>query len=158
MADSALRHGDVTPTGLAALAAGATGAGARQARLVARLADGRAANPFESVLRALSTEVRGLDLVPQVSIREGDLDVRPDLVDLERRLVVEADSHMWHSSRAAIRRDCRRYTRLVLHGWTVLRFSWEDVMLDPDYVRSCLTALAAVAGRPRPRSRRPKAA
>jgi very-short-patch-repair endonuclease len=158
VADSALRHGDVTSAGLVGLCASATGAGARQARRVARLADGRAANPFESVLRALSIDVRGLDLVPQVTIRDRGLVVRPDLVDRVRGLVVEADSHTWHSSRGALRRDCQRYTALVLRGWTVIRFAWEDVMFEPQYGRSCLADLAAVARRPRPRARRSRAA
>ena len=30
---------------------------------------------------------------------------------------------------------------MVLRGWTVLRFAWEHVMFDPDYVRSCLVSL-----------------
>jgi very-short-patch-repair endonuclease len=158
VADSALRHGDITPSGLVALAARAVGAGAAQARHGARRADARAANPFESTLRALSFGIRGLDLVPQVTIRESGLVARPDLVDRDRRLVVEADSHTWHKSRSAVRRDCRRYTGLVLRGWTVIRFAWEDVMFEQDYVRRCLTELAAAAKRPRPRNRRPKAA
>ncbi len=45
-------------------------------------------------------------------------------------LVVEADSFAWHGSRGALRRDCRRYNRLVLLGCVVLRFAWEDVMHD----------------------------
>lgn len=160
VADSALRHGDVTPAGLIALAACATGSGSRQARRVARLADGRAANPFESILRALSIGIRGLELVPQVTIRETGLVVRPDLVDRDRGLVVEADSHAWHSSRRELRRDCRRYTALVLRGWTVIRFAWEDVMFEPAYVRSCLESLAgtAVGKRPRTQGRRRNAA
>jgi very-short-patch-repair endonuclease len=158
VADSALRHGDVTPAALVTLAATAVGAGARQARRVARLADGRSANPFESVLRAVSIDVPGLDLVPQVTIAHGRFIVRPDLVDVDRRLVVEADSHTWHSTRGALRRDCRRYTGLVIRGWTVVRFAWEDVMFDPDYVRASLISLAASAERPRPRSRRRRAA
>ena len=73
---------------------------------------------------------------PQVVVAESRLSVRPDLVDRERRLVLEADSFAWHGSRRALRRDCRRYNRLVLRGYTVLRFTWEDVMHDPGYVRA----------------------
>lgn len=142
VADSALRHDDITPAGLRALAEEARGSGARQARRVAALADARAANPFESVLRAVALGVRGIEFEPQREIRESGFFARPDLVDRERRLVVEADSHTWHSSRKALRRDCRRYTGLTLLGWTVLRFAWEDVMFEPDYVRASLEALA----------------
>ena len=68
--------------------------------------------------------------------------------------VVEADSHTWHSSRSALRRDCRRYSELVVRGWLVVRFAWEDVMFDPDFVRGILIGLAAQrAHRPRNRPR-----
>lgn len=159
VADSALRHDDVLQHGLRTLAAEARGPGSRQARRVALLADERAANPFESVLRAIALDVRGLDLAPQQAIRAPAFFARPDLVDRVRMLVVEADSHTWHSSRAALHRDCRRYTGLTLRGWTVIRFAWEDVMFEPDYVRSSLESLAqGAAKRARPSPRRRSAA
>ena len=104
-------------------------------------ADGRSANPFESVLRAIAIDVPGLEVEPQVRI-SGDLglDVRADLVDRRLRIVLEADSFEWHGDRTALRRDARRYDLLVANGWTVLRFSWEDVMHDPDFVRAVLRA------------------
>ena len=153
VADSALRHRDVTPADLGALAAGLRGPGSAQARRVAGQADARAANPFESVLRAISLEVPGLRMVPQVPIRLRTRTIRPDLVDEALGVVAEADSFEWHGDRAALRRDCRRYNQLVLRGWRVLRFSWEDVMFEPAYVRACLRIAgrqAQAAGRRRP--------
>lgn len=47
--------------------------------------------------------------------------------------------------RGALRRDCRRYTKLVLLGWRVLRFAWEDVMFHQDYVRECLREAAGLS-------------
>jgi very-short-patch-repair endonuclease len=145
IADSALRHRDVSSARLVELAARVLGPGAPQARRVAREADPRAANPFESVLRAVALDVPGLDLQPQVVIGDRHGQGRPDLVDQSRRLVIEAESYQWHGSRKALRRDCRRYTRLVLLGWHVLRFSWEDVMFEQAYVRDCLLEAAALA-------------
>jgi len=60
------------------------------------------------------------------------------VVDCGRWLVLEADSWEFHSGRDAYARDCRRYTLLVVHGWTVLRFTWRQVMYDSDFVRWCL--------------------
>jgi very-short-patch-repair endonuclease len=97
-------------------------------------ARGEADNPFESVLRAIALDVPGLAVRPQVAIGR----VRPDLVDEELRVVLEADSFEWHGNRAALRRDARRYNLLVVDGWTVLRFAWEDVMFEQAYVRSVL--------------------
>jgi len=71
-----------------------------------------------------------------------------DLVDRQRRLVLEADSYAWHGSRRALRQDCRRYNRLVLLGYTVLRFTWEDVMHDPGYVLLTLKALVDAQAQP----------
>jgi very-short-patch-repair endonuclease len=147
IADSALRRRDVTKVRLVELADALTGPGSRQARRVAREATHLAANPFESVLRAICLLVHDLHLEPQVVIADHEGRGRADLVDRERRLVVEAESHSFHSRRGDLRRDCRRYTKLVLLGWRVLRFAWEDVMFHQDYVRECLELAVGSAGR-----------
>ena len=143
VADSALRHGAVTSSELHR--AGRAGADDRTQPVAARRpeASGLAANPFESVLRAIALDVPGLDLRPQVVIAEAGWVGRPDLVDTERRLVVEAESFEFHGRRAALRRDCERYTALTLLGWTVLRFAWEHVMFEPAYVAGCLRLAAS---------------
>lgn len=148
VADSALRAGDVSRDGLSRAAGMARGPGAASVRRVAALADGRAANPFESVLRSICLEVPGLDVTPQVQIWESGLWAQVDLADTSLQLVLEADSFAHHGSRVALRKDCRRYDQLVVWGWTVLRFAWEHVMLEPDFVRWCLTSwMGARAGR-----------
>jgi len=136
VADSALRAG--VDHELVVRAAGAVrGKGAAQAVRVASCASALPANTFESVLRALALEA-GLDVLAQAEIDLGDRTVRPDLVDRERRVVLEADSWEFHAGKDAFQRDCRRYTDLVVAGWTVLRFTWWQVMHEPDWVRSCL--------------------
>ena len=143
IADSALRDGFPRQE-LIDLAAAAKGPGSARLRRVAAHADPRAANPFESVLRAIALDVPGLSVEPQVRLRGAlDLDVRPDLVDRRLRIVLEADSFEWHGDRAALRRDARRYDLLVANGWRVLRFAWEDVMHDQDWVREVLTLAVA---------------
>lgn len=140
IADSALRDG-YSHQALLDRAAAAQGPGSARLRRVAAHADPRAANPFESVLRAIAQDVPGLSVEPQVDIR-GDLglEVRSDLVDRRLRIVLEADSFEWHGDRAALRRDARRYDLLVANGWSVLRFAYEDVMHDQDWVRRVLTS------------------
>jgi very-short-patch-repair endonuclease len=159
IADSALRARAISAKELIALAASARGGGTRQARRVAALADRRPANPFESVLRAIAADVAGLEVTPQLTIETPRLIASPDLVDPRRRIVLEADSHTWHSSRKALRRDCRRYNALVLDRWTVLRFTWEQVMFEPDDVRSCLEDVVILTdGQARRAKRRQQAA
>jgi very-short-patch-repair endonuclease len=139
VADSALRHG-VTPATLRRVARSARGPGAPQARRVAELARAEAANPFESGLRAVAEDVPGLAVRPQVFVRGRTSRVRPDLVDEDLGLVLEADSFEWHGGRQALHRDARRYNDLVSAGWLVLRFSWEDVVLEPQRVHDVLVA------------------
>ncbi len=152
VADSALRHGNVTTDQLRRLAERSPRVGRPSCLRVAGHGSGLAANPFESVLRAIALEVPGLCLEPQVVIAEDGFVGRPDLVDRELRIVVEADSFEFHGRRSALHRDCERYNALVLRGWLVLRFSWEHVMLHPAYVRECLEQ--AVRSRPRGRTGR----
>lgn len=139
--DSALRARRVSrPEVIAALEAGPQFARPKALR-IARMADGRAANPFESVLRWVSSSVDGLDLDPQ-----GDVSGigHGDLVDRHLGLVIEAESHEFHTDKAAFRRDCRRYTAMVRAGWRVIRFVYEDVMGQPDYIRAVLRDLVAL--------------
>lgn len=142
VADSALRAG-FRPARLDALARQARGPGSRQLRRVADAARGAAANPFESVLRAIALDVAGLNVTPQVLLTGPGWAIRPDLVDEELALVLEADSFEWHGGRAALDRDATRYNRLVAAGWSVLRFSWEAVMARPEEVRESLVAVVA---------------
>lgn len=143
VADSALRAG-FDPARLRALTKDLRGPGSAQARRVAEAADPRAANPFESALRGIALDVQGLAVVPQMSIRHGSRFLgRPDLVDERLGIILEADSYEWHGGRHALARDARRYNQFVVHGWLVLRFSWEDVMFRPLEVMAVLEIAVA---------------
>jgi very-short-patch-repair endonuclease len=65
--------------------------------------------------------------------------------------VVETDGFAFHADRTTYRADRRRGNALVLAGWRVLRFSWEDVVHSPDGVvadvRAALALQAPPAGR-----------
>ena len=145
--DSALRSGRLTPDDLRW--AIVRGAGAAAVRRVFRHADGRAANAFESVLRALCIDA-GLSCEPQLELNLGTGVIHPDLVDVGRRLVLEADSWTFHAQRKAHSRDCARYNLLVIRGWRVLRFTWEQVNHDQAYVRWALAELQRHAERDEP--------
>lgn len=146
VADSALREQVTTHADLNALIAPLRGPGVAQARRVARRADGRACNAFESALRAICLGVPGLAVTPQVEITDRGFFAQPDLVDRRLRIVIEAESQRWHNAeRSQLRRDCKRYTALVSRGWLVVRFAWEDVMFHPAYVREELVRLVALA-------------
>jgi very-short-patch-repair endonuclease len=130
---------------------------------VAAAADPRAANPFESVLRSIAMNVPGLSVEPQLVVRDPEFYARVDLADDQLEIVVEADSFEFHTTRKAFDRDCRRYNGLTVRGWLVLRFTWKQVMFEPEMVKSTLVsavALRRATGRStgtRPRIRAPGA-
>lgn len=135
VADSALREGQVTREQLLAAAGRSPRTGRAKAVRVVQLADARAANPFESVLRWLCLSVDGLCAVPQVEV---DGVGRIDLLDARLGIVIEAESFEFHGSTDAFRRDVRRYTECARRGLVVVRFTWHEVMHQPDYVRAAL--------------------
>lgn len=139
IADSALASGKVTRAELVAAARRLPNRGRARCLRVIRFADGRSANPFESVLRAIAIEVPALRVVPQYRIdADGSFVARVDLADPRLRIVAEADSFEFHGEREMLERDCERYDRLVVAGWLVLRFSWMQVMKRSAWVRSVL--------------------
>lgn len=143
VADSA-RRGGLRPSTVLARSAWLP---LRQRDQVARVlaaSDARATGPFESSLRAIALGVPGLVVEPQTRIRYDGFFARVDLADEGLRLVLEADSHEFHTERKAFDRDCRRYNGLVTRDWLVLRFTWEQVMFEPDVVRSAIEDLVAL--------------
>jgi very-short-patch-repair endonuclease len=57
-----------------------------------------------------------------------------DLLFTEARVVVEVDGWRSHRSRASFIDDRRRQNRLVAAGYTVLRFTWDDLQHRPTQV------------------------
>ena len=137
VADSALRSG-VDRDELTGAARASPRTGRSKTVRVAEACDIRAANPFESALRAIAKGVPGLEVEPQQWV--GDVGCA-DLMDRRLGIVIEAESFEFHADSASFARDVRRYTLFVQHGFVVVRFTWKEVMFDPDYVRSVLADL-----------------
>lgn len=119
--------------------------GPRQVRalIALRQADGRSQSPTETLARLALTRA-GLPTEPAVRI--------PGVgwVDLlvAGRIVVELDGFAYHSGRAEYREDRRRDRELVRQGYIVLRFTYEDVIRDPQtVVRAVLATLAGADSR-----------
>ena len=147
-ADSALRQGLVTLEELlAAVRALPPALGSSRVLRVVDLVDPGSGSVLESVCRVLFA-LAGLSTVQtQHPVRgsDGRLIGRVDFAWPEQRLVVEADGFAFHADRRRYRGDRRRTNALVLAGWRVLRFSWEDVLHDPDHVVQLVRA-ALLAG------------
>lgn len=143
VADSALAHRFVRQQELVEAAKRRGGPQRGRCLRVARLADHRAENPFESVLRAIVIETGLTGFEPQVRIQLAGRVHHADLADVRRRLVLEADSFAHHGTRAALVRDCDRDNELVVAGWSLLRFSYEHVMIRRDGVGRVLVETCA---------------
>ncbi len=143
IADSALRCLALDHDDLLDAARRVRGAERTAVLRVARYADGRAANPFESALRALCIEV-GLAVVPQWKVTVDGVTLHPDLASPLLGIAIEADSYTFHGmSKAEFDRDCERYNLMVAAGWRVLRFTYRQVTERPEWVRSVLRSVMA---------------
>lgn len=150
--DSALRSRQVGHEELRLAVQNVRGPGARRARERFAQLDARAENAFESSARALLLDAGLTGFRPQVTIRSGDGWLgRVDLADLVLRIIVECEGFAFHSDRRAFQKDLVRYTSLVAAGWRPLRFGWEQVMFDPDWV---IARVLEAAG-PQRRTNRP---
>lgn len=131
--DGALGRGLDAPA-VAAAARAASGPGAGALRHAVGLADDRAESPLESLLRLLAAPLGELGL--QVWFAGVG---RVDMV-LDGWLVLEADGFEHHSRRQEYRADRRRANALAEQGCALLRFSYEDLVFRPDYVRATIQA------------------
>jgi very-short-patch-repair endonuclease len=68
-----------------------------------------------------------------------------DFAFVAQRIAIEIDGRAWHTASDRFQNDRSRQNRLVLLGWTVLRFTWADLIGRPDEVirQVCLTVQAA---------------
>lgn len=98
-------------------------------------------------LRALSElELRFLEVLRhhEIPIPEVNHDVESFMVDAtwhEQRVIVELDGFEFHRLPRDLRRDNERTRRLVLAGYRVIRFVWDDVVRRPGEVADTVRAL-----------------
>ena len=149
VADSALRRRLITVEELVgALAVLPPAVGRLRVAAVVRLVDPRSESVLESLCRVL-LHLAGLpapDTQWVVRRSDGRWIGRVDFAWPAARLVVETDGFAFHADRASYRADRRRGNALVLDGWRVLRFSWEDVVHHPEgVIAEVRTALAPLA-------------
>jgi very-short-patch-repair endonuclease len=88
----------------------------------------------------------GIDVDRQIEVRVNGDRFFFDFTIRGRRVAVEVDGFGKLRTKAGKQKFLERSTKLALIGWTILHFSWEDVMHRPDYViATVLAALGAHA-------------
>ena len=65
---------------------------------------------------------------------------RVDFAYPELKIAIEVDGWEAHATPAQLDRDLARQNKLILEGWTVLRFSWKRVVLRPAEVAAQIAA------------------
>jgi very-short-patch-repair endonuclease len=99
-----------------------------------RFADEKSESVLESLLRLLII-LAGLPApTVQLQVRLGQLSFRADLGYEEARLLIEADGRDYHSEWRAVGRDLARQNALMNAGWRVLRFTWTQILFQPELV------------------------
>lgn len=140
--DSALRAGDVNMEQLGRAAERLPGVReAARARRALALADPVAGSVLESVLRVRMTlgQLTGFGSQFLVCDVPGE-QVRVDFCFKAAGLVVEVDGSRWHAEPA---RDRIRDNAVASLGWRVLRFTWADVVHQPERVLAQIRAAVA---------------
>jgi len=94
---------------------------------------GSSESPLETRFRQLLRDGGVTEPVYQQEVELGSGRVaRVDCAFVDRKLAIELDGAATHTSRVDRQRDLLRQNGLILAGWRVLRFTWEDVHDRPD--------------------------
>lgn len=102
---------------------------------------------FESRVAAFFRRHRLPRPVYQYTVRRsGRFLARVDFAYPEWLLAIEFDGHDAHRTPAQLQRDLTRQNLLVTAGWTILRFTWADVVERPEVVAATIRAQLANLG------------
>jgi hypothetical protein len=71
---------------------------------------------------------------------DGTFVARVDFAYPDHKIAIELDGAAYHSDPTTFRYDRQRQNRLVLNGWTVLRFTYWDVFAGGDWVADSVAA------------------
>ncbi len=78
---------------------------------------------------------------PKTNVKLGSWEV--DLLWREQRLVVEVDGYTFHSSRRSFERDRRKDQELQAAGYRGIRFTWRQIIYEPEAVIAALAVALA---------------
>jgi very-short-patch-repair endonuclease len=124
------------------------GRGYRQAAAVVAFADERSESPLESLARALwhAADLAAPEIQAVITV-DGRFVARVDFLWRAARLVVEVDGMSKYAEPGELAREKQRQNALIRAGYTVLRFTWADIVHRPQetvaIVRECLAASRA---------------
>ena len=146
--DAVLRDRQLRPSDLYGVLAsharrGRAGCGALRASLEARLGDDPV--PLSEWSRMVQDLLVDAGLGPprleyRICRADGSLMAQVDLAYPGHRLAIELDSVRYHLNRESFVSDPRRRNRLMVAGWNVLTFTWDDYINRPADLCSTVAA------------------
>ncbi len=144
--DGRLRLWDLHDVLVAHARRGRNGCHALRVALDARIGDGGV--PLSRWSRMVSALLAGAGLDQPcfeypIHSADGEFIAQVDLAYPDQHLAIELDSVRWHHNLHNFSHDRQRRNRLLLAGWDVLNFTWDDYARRPDQL--CATVAAAVA-------------
>lgn len=136
LADRAIQVGWLAPDDFARRVRQQPGrTGNRRMRELSQVVGDRAAAHSERVLHRLLRRAGLPDFEANYDVwAAGALVAVVDVAFPQSRVAVEIDGFAFHHAPDRFQRDRTRQNALVGLGWTVLRFTWADVIEQPDYV------------------------
>jgi len=143
--DRALQKGWITLGELAERTHGLAGrhGAPRLVRLMAQVGAG-SRSAAERRLAALLRRAGITGWAANVEIHDGQgLIGVADVALRSARIVIEVDGWAYHVTPEAFQRDRERQNRLVAAGWTVLRFTWRDLVDRPGHVVTTIHRMVA---------------
>jgi very-short-patch-repair endonuclease len=144
LADRAFQRGWLAPPDIARRLSEYPGrqGNAMLRRLLTRASDGAAAESERRLHRILRRAGIGGWVPNYRVVYAGRVIAVVDVALVERRVAIEADGMAYHVDVDRFLRDRQRQNDLVNLGWTVLRFTWADLVDRPEYVVATIRAAA----------------
>lgn len=148
--DAALQKRYVRPEEMGEVLEDRLGRGKRNAaglrRLLGRALTGSRSEAEQRMAQLLRRSGTG-PWVPNSPLRDasGQVVAEIDFAHVGLRIAIEVDGRAFHTDKRAFEHDRWRQNALVVGGWLVLRFTWEQITERPDEVIAVI--LAAVAQR-----------
>ncbi|MGH2731029.1 MAG: type IV toxin-antitoxin system AbiEi family antitoxin domain-containing protein [Actinomycetota bacterium] len=104
------------------------------------------ATRFEKKMRRILRRILPEKLIEQCRVTDGGRNFYIDFAYPHALLGIECHSIKWHMGEEPLKKDLRRDRRLKLMGWTILYYSWDDVVFTPDKVEAEIRELLSKSG------------
>lgn len=146
--DAALQRRYVRPAELAELMEGRLGRGRRNAAGLRRLMDRALSGSRSEAEHRMATLLQRSGTGPwranhPLYDAAGRVIAEIDFAHLGLRIAIEVDGRAFHTDRRAFEQDRWRQNALMVGGWLVLRFTWEQITTRPDEVLAIIRAAVA---------------